>query len=949
MTSAHVRANFPAGIGTQANPQTVKALIGEGAKLNAGDITINADNKGNAVSGIDKGVSVSLLSVGTSEQPADSWYDTGVMIGDGAELVATADREKLVAGRMTIRSASQTDAASTVSGTSIGIGLNLNAMIGQNIIHDENNIDIGKGAKLQTAFKNGFGAGWLEITNETAADAKAHTDMTGGSLIEGTTVKASNDITRNARINIGANASILSASSISIALNTGWGDSISTLAKVETDGGLALGDAEATTTLNSNSELHVARGAEIIGVGSVLLQARGGSKGTENNPGIDNNAVVKANGGGINPVAIAKTVLNVTNYIDINRRNGSAGDRVTIRSANGNLELWATNDNTHVRTRANADGKAAGGRSLAKVVYDLNLQNTVWVDDANLEASKGEVLLEADNGLNSRAYIEARPYGELYAAVGSVASDIEWSGTSFNQIRTNDKSAVKTLGQFIHKVYDPVFDRTRGINFGTSQDVGRLSVSVTINNSEVIGSLSSYSRCDFCETGIKCDVNEKKRDASSAVRNAFSKALSPLNDIQRMVNDVRSITKARYGEEDYLAAGKIYALELPVMLEKDVTLDNEQILKYRLWTNAETGLDVFLLPNSTRLYGNVLGDRIALNYVSEVIQGDVRGDGGSALIDIITALTAYAVNHPVIPIGSAGSLDFSTGTFTIPSEADFELYLHEVSGKWLLDKLGSGFIRMLAGDQDEINEAVLNGEELPEGVIVEGLTEDGERDGWKLYWLGDTPATAADAEKTLIFLLVNEETDEVDAFRTSASMIEAGEDPVDVSLYLYRDSNSDRMEVEKYNCMFFDTPEGEKSLVKVVTDVLMGRELEMPRSLKIVLRGFDIAGTDWPVYSLTDHFFALCDGTDGKVSMFDGFYTNSFDGDTFDSDYIRIEGIVDGDLNVTIKEGQPIWPEWTGENTATDIAGNEYVRVDGEWYPAEEAPEAELPDDAVAA
>ena len=97
--------------------------------------------------------------------------------------------------------------------------------------------------------------------------------------------------------------------------------------------------------------------------------------------------------------------------------------------------------------------------------------------------------------------------------------------------------------------------------------------------------------------------------------------------------------------------------------------------------------------------------------------------------------------------------------------------------------------------------------------------------------------------------------------------------------------------------------------MKVVTDVLMSRELEMPRSLEIVLRGFDLAGADFPVYSLTDHFFALCDGTDGEVSMFDGFYTNTFDGDTFDSDYIRIEGIVDGDLNVTIKEGQPIWLE----------------------------------------
>ena len=135
-------------------------------------------------------------------------------------------------------------------------------------------------------------------------------------------------------------------------------------------------------------------------------------------------------------------------------------------------------------------------------------------------------------------------------------------------------------------------------------------------------------------------------------------------------------------------------------------------------------------------------------------------------------------------------------------------------------------------------------------------------------------------------------------------------------------------------------------MVKVISDVLMGRDLETPLPLRIVLRGFELEGADLPVYSLTDHFFAMCDGTDGEVSMFDGFYTNTFDGDTFDSDYIRIEGIMDGDLNVTVKEGQGIWPEWTGENTAEDIAGNQYTRVDNVWYNAEEAP---LPEDAIAA
>ena len=67
------------------------------------------------------------------------------------------------------------------------------------------------------------------------------------------------------------------------------------------------------------------------------------------------------------------------------------------------------------------------------------------------------------------------------------------------------------------------------------------------------------------------------------------------------------------------------------------------------------------------------------------------------------------------------------------------------------------------------------------------------------------------------------------------------------------------------------------------------------------------------------------------------------------ADKTFIKGIVDGELNVTVKEGQAIWPEWTGENTAEDIAGNGYVRVENEWHPEAEAPAEPLPEDAQAA
>ena len=87
--------------------------------------------------------------------------------------------------------------------------------------------------------------------------------------------------------------------------------------------------------------------------------------------------------------------------------------------------------------------------------------------------------------------------------------------------------------------------------------------------------------------------------------------------------------------------------------------------------------------------------------------------------------------------------------------------------------------------------------------ILTGFTEEESTGAWKRYWIGDTPETVTDPEQTLIFLLVNAETDEMDAFRTSARMLREGMEPVDVSLYIYRDSRADRMGEEKYNIIFF--------------------------------------------------------------------------------------------------------------------------------------------------
>ena len=76
----------------------------------------------------------------------------------------------------------------------------------------------------------------------------------------------------------------------------------------------------------------------------------------------------------------------------------------------------------------------------------------------------------------------------------------------------------------------------------------------------------------------------------------------------------------------------------------------------------------------------------------------------------------------------------------------------------------------------------------------------------------------------------------------------------------------------------------------------------------------------------------MLDGTKGEASLFDDEYRITFNGDVFDSNYLRITGVSTGNLNTTVKGEQGIWPEWTGDDTAEDIQDNRYINEDGQWY-----------------
>ena len=512
------------------------------------------------------------------------------------------------------------------------------------------------------------------------------------------------------------------------------------------------------------------------------------------------------------------------------------------------------------------------------------------------------------------------------------------TGESHNQIRSSNRESVSVRGEFTHIAVHPAD------SISYTMETHEKTIYSEGDGEENFAWGAAKKRCDFCEEGQ--GASDDRTAGRVDKKAAFDKALAPLNDIQAVAARQNGITKARYGDEDYVAAGKVFALDLQVLLEKDVRLETEDLKKYRLWTNGRTFQEVLLLPNSTRLYANA-GYRI--EYVADVLYGDALGDGENRYVDIITALTEHAFSNPVIPIGSTGSLDMKTGELILPSMADYELCMHEVSAAWMKKHLTEGFISLLSAKQDEINMVTLeDGGTLPRGSIMGGMTEDGQVDGWTRYWLGLTPETAPDGDTPLYYLLANEETDEMKIFRTSVNMLAEGTEPVVESMYLYRDSQSDMNGEEKYHCMLFDTPEGQKSIIKIVTNILEERDIVLPLAIRITLRQFTLEGADLPAYSLGDHLFAMNDGTDGEVSMFGGTYRATFDGDTFESDYVRIENLREGKPAVILRKGQEIWAENAGANKATDIADNEYVRVDSIWYPADKAPQvaAESRDDA---
>ena len=916
-----------ASVGTGNDQQTVGVVIGEGATLNAGTINISAENNGVAKADLIKGNTFTVLKIGKSSVPTNSWYNSVISVGKDATLNGR--------NSVSINSTSNAKANSVVEAKEYGLLLNYNKMMGKNYVKQINDVDFGDGSKV-------YSNGSIDINAITNTQAEAETNLKGGGLLSGNTAKAQNDVERTARVNIGKDVEMRFTDSetakgaLNINAKVGAGaDQISASAKVSGKGFADVSTARAYNNVDQWAEIIIAEGSNFDMKGDINMLAQSTSyqplpqqyfKGY-NSYGIVASAEVKSSAAVPLPNGVARNTVNANAYVDINQAP-AIGTSYAEAAKQVDPDDWAYDRLGISWTEKDGNGKL-----------------TIWAESGGRKTT---------NVNTDRVRIISNAYAKLNG-IGKAVSEANITGTMINQIRTNDEASVGLYGTTqTHLTNDPW---TAIIQSVTAESKVKKILDIKLGKTKEKEKLKWYiwNRCDFCHEGKEHDLTHSEQDTiEHRYKEAFDRAMLPIDTVANEVAGLRktlaalqninrtavpmiNITRARFGVEDNTTVGERFALKLKTLLERDVRFTPEKVSSYQLWTNTATRLYTDLLDYATRLYATPRGSGMGLQYLAEVFQYDLLNDGYEVEFDIVTALTENAYRHPVMPMGDIGSLDFSTGTLMLPAQSEHELYLHEVSAKWMMDKLNEGFLQTMIADTNAANNFALTGRGLPKGSVTGGAVYDGEQQGWKLYWLGETPDTVQDPDQTLIFLLINEKTDEVDAFRTSLNMLDRGDQPIDVSVYFFRDARADMREEEQYDLLFFDTPEGKQSIVKLMTDLMDGSELVMPKPLRIVLRAFHVNGATLSAYSLNDHFYVLLDGSKGGASLAN-LYRNTFDGDTFESEYMLIEGIASGDISVTLKKDQPIWPECTGRNDAEDLNGEKYTRVGGVWYPAGEAP-----------
>jgi len=405
-------------LGTSDSRQTVSAGIGGGANVEAaGNATIRAYNSGSASSVVQKGTTAALIAVSESKLPTSSYYSTSAYVNGNSSVTA--------GGSISVKSEDYTKATSNATATQIGFGVNAGSMYGSNTISVLNAIDITGALSAGSS---------LTVQAKSNADMYAKTYADGGGFFSGSTLKAVNDLTRSTTVGVGVNSSLYADfGDLLIEAVSGENDDIYTYSKISSGGVVALGDAEATTDVDSSSLVTIGAG--------VSIQDRFNTVNIYSNASIDSfvaKVEVNTSGLGVRPYSYANTDVDLVSKVTIAGSSGSLasieGRYVNIKSMIGEL---------YVYTYTYANGKALGADVDAKTDMDIYITSETKVSYASITGHDNTYIAAS----SKPAYRSANIYGVATArlnAIGEAVARVDINGKITTT--TAIQSGVKLIG-----------------------------------------------------------------------------------------------------------------------------------------------------------------------------------------------------------------------------------------------------------------------------------------------------------------------------------------------------------------------------------------------------------------------------------------------------------------------------------------------------------------------
>ncbi|MDL2318393.1 hypothetical protein LJC74_04855 [Eubacteriales bacterium OttesenSCG-928-A19] len=350
--------------GDATRPQYVYAgLTGNSLITVANGVTLSAWNEGSAEVEARSDNRIALLAnVSNASTKTFGNYKTEIVVESDVVLISAKDVYIQMNGAIVANNA--------LSESSVGFGANLNNLYADNSFNSY--MDILLNGAI-TAGRN------LHVRIAATTNARAETILTSHGLFTGDNLKAVNNLYRTATIQVGPHASLVSNGTLTLLIETGFGDSIYT--KVDTGGHSATKVAHAYTHLIYSSVNHIIihGGATIsAGTSAVSIEVKG-SAGS-----IDSIAIAKINGviyGDPNTASINVVKLDNAVLINQNATNPQAtisGGTVAIRAEVPKLVVTVYSES--VQNFALSGGQADAEANFFPLVSSRVLIGNAYID-----------------------------------------------------------------------------------------------------------------------------------------------------------------------------------------------------------------------------------------------------------------------------------------------------------------------------------------------------------------------------------------------------------------------------------------------------------------------------------------------------------------------------------------------------------------------------------------